>query len=174
MAESPWPRLGWSHVPNKTLTREQVLTLLAETPTRIAELTSSLSRDQLRTPPGPEEWSANDVLAHLRACADVWGDAMLTIIAGDQPMLRATNPLTWITKTNYPDLDFRRSFGAFARQRSELLPVLERLPREGWSRTITVTGAGSLLVRDVLFYGRWMAGHERTHVKQVARIVASV
>jgi hypothetical protein len=54
-------------VPNKSLTIEQVLTLLAETPQRIAALTSDLEPAQLHTSPNPDEWSANDVLAHLRA-----------------------------------------------------------------------------------------------------------
>ena len=48
---------------------------------------------------------------------------------------------------------------------------LEPLPREGWSRAATVTGAGKVLERTVLFYAQWLARHERTHVKQVARIV---
>ncbi|MGH2486961.1 MAG: hypothetical protein ACRDHE_13205, partial [Ktedonobacterales bacterium] len=57
-------------VPSGSLTIEQVLILLAETPPRLAGLTASLAPAQLRTIPSPDEWSANDVLAHLRACAD--------------------------------------------------------------------------------------------------------
>src|SRR5215469_12790150 len=56
-----------------SLTLEQMLTLLRETPTRIAELTADLSPEALQMKPAPDEWSANEVLAHLRACADVWG-----------------------------------------------------------------------------------------------------
>jgi hypothetical protein len=47
---------------------EQVLTLLAETPRRIAALTAGLAPAQLHTCPSEWEWSANDVLAHLRLC----------------------------------------------------------------------------------------------------------
>jgi len=39
------------------------------------------------------------------------------------------------------------------------------------SRSTTVTGAGAKLERSVLFYGRWLAGHERPHIKQIAHIV---
>ncbi len=60
---------------------------------------------------------------------------------------------------------------AFATQRADLLAVLEPLPPEGWSRAATVTGAGKVLERTVLFYARWLAGHERPHVKQIERIV---
>jgi len=158
-------------VPNKTLAVEQVLTLLAETPQRIAALTAGLAPAQLHAAPSRDEWSAHEVLAHLRACADIWGKCMVTMIVEDRPTLRAVNPRSWINQTNYLDLEFRPSLRAFARQRADLLAVLDPLPRKGWSRVATVTGAGADLERTVLFYGRWLAGHERPHVKQVAHIV---
>ena len=158
-------------MPSSSLTIEQVQTLLAATPPRIAALTAGLSPAQLHIPPTHEGWSANDVLAHLRACADVWGNCMAAIIAEDVPTLRAVNPLTWSKKTDYLELEFRPSLRSFATQRADLLAVLEPLPHEGWSGTATVTGAGKVLERTVLFYGQWLARHERQHVKQVERIV---
>lgn len=156
------------------LTIEQLLSKLAATPPRLAALTAGLAPAQLRTAPNPEEWSANEVLAHLRACADVWGGCIATILAQDTPTLRAVNPRTWIQKTDYLDLDFRPSLGAFATQRAELLAVLEPLPPEGWSRAATVTGAGKPLMRTVLSYAQWLVDHERPHVKQIERIVNAI
>jgi hypothetical protein len=158
-------------VPSRLLTIEQVLTLLAATPPRIAALTADLAPAQLQTAPNHDDWSANDVLAHLRACADVWGGCIVAIIAEDTPTLRAINPRTWIKQTDYPDLEFRPSLRAFTTQRADLLAVLEPLPPDGWSRMATVTGAGKVLERTVLSYAQWLARHERPHVKQVARIV---
>jgi len=60
---------------------------------------------------------------------------------------------------------------AFATQRTDLLAVLEPLVHEDWSRTATVTGAGKPLVRTVHTYAQRLARHERTHVKQIERIV---
>ncbi len=156
---------------SRPLTIEQILTLLAEAPTRIAALTAGLTPAQLCTAPGPGEWSANDVLAHLRACADMWGDCIVTIIAEDRPTIRAINPITWIKKTDYLELEFRPSLRSFATQRADLLAVLEPLPHESWSRTATVTGAGKVLERTVMSYAQRLARHERTHVKQIERIV---
>ena len=79
-------------MPGKLLTIEQVLTLLAENPPRIAELTVGLTAAQLHVAPNPGEWSLNDVLAHLRACCDVWGNYMMKIIAEERPTWRDTNP----------------------------------------------------------------------------------
>ena len=101
-------------MPSSSRTIEQVLTLLAETPPSLAALTAGLSPAQLRTAPDQDEWSANDVLAHLRACADVWGDCIAAMLADDRPTLRSVSPRTWITRTGYLDLEFRPSLRAFA------------------------------------------------------------
>jgi hypothetical protein len=158
----------------RPLTIEQVLTLLAATPPRLAALTADVLPTRLQTPPAPGEWSANEVLAHLRACADVWGDCIAAIIAEDTPTLRAVNPRTWIKKTDYLDWDFRSSLRSFTTQRTALLAVLEPLLPEGWLREATVTGAGKVLQRTVLDYAQWLARHEQPHVKQIERIVTTL
>ncbi len=161
-------------MPSRPLTGEQILTMLAETPPRIAALTTGLQPDQLQTSPNHDEWSARDVLAHLRACADMWGSCIVAMLAEDRPTLRAVNPTTWIKKTDYLEQDFQPSLQAFTTQRAELLAVLEPLPPDGWSRAATVTGAGRVLERTVLFYAQWLALHERPHVKQIERIVNTI
>lgn len=159
---------------NASMTSGQALTLLAETPIRLGALTGGLEPALLRAAPAPGEWSANDVLAHLRACADVWGGAIAAILSEDHPTVRAVNPRAWVAQTDYPDLAFRPSLDAFAAQRAELLALLEPLPPAGWERSATVIGAGKPLERTVLFYARWLAGHERPHVKQIARIAEAM
>ena len=144
--------------------------MLAATPPRIAALTAGLGPAQLRTAPPEGGWSANEVLAHLRACADVWGDCIAAMIAHDRPTLRAVDHRTWIRQTDYLDQACEPSFHAFAAQRTALLAVLEPLAPEGWSRAATVTGAGKVLERTVLSYAQWMARHERPHLKQLERM----
>ena len=162
------------HVPRRSLTIEQVLTLLAETPPRIAELSAGLTPAQLRAVPAPNEWSANDVLAHLRACADVWGNCILAIVTQDTPTLRAINPTTWIKKTDYREREFQPSLRAFTGQRKALQAALEPLAPEGWSRTATVTGAGKPRQRTVMSYARWLVNHKRSHLNHIARLVATM
>ncbi len=149
---------------------EKIMTLLAEAPSQIAATTADLKSVQLHTSLGHEEWSANDVLAHLRSCADVWGNCIVTIIAQDNPTIRAINPRTWIKQTNYLEQKFQSSLHAFAIQRTDLLNALEPLTHADWLRSAIVTGAGKPLERTVLFYAQWMASHERPHLKQIKSI----
>ena len=155
------------------LTIEQVLTALAETPPRLTALTGNLASVQLHRPPGPDEWSLNDILAHLRACADMWGGYIRTILAEDRPTIRAMNPTTWIKQTNYPELEFRPSLRAFAAQRADLLDVMRPLPPKAWSRSATVTGGGKPRQRTIMTYAQWLANHERSHLRHIQRLVGA-
>jgi hypothetical protein len=150
---------------------EQILILLAEAPRRIAAVTAGLAPERLHTARNDDEWSANDVLAHLRACADVWGGSIVTMVREDHPTIRARNPRTWIRDTDYLHRAFRPSLRAYARQRTELLTLLETLSTEDWARGGTFTGAGKPLERSVLSEADAIARHERSHLKQIARVV---
>ena len=156
------------------LTIDQILERLAEMPPRLAALTRGLAADQLTTPPAPAEWSLNDILAHLRACSDMWGKAIATILAEDHPKFRAVNPVTWLKQTNYPELEFRPSLRAYTRQRAGLLDVLRPLPPEAWSRSATVTGVGRALQRTVFTYAQWLANHERSHLRHITRMAEAM
>jgi DinB family protein len=158
-------------VREKTLTIEQALSMLAEAPRRIAALTARVEPARLGAPPNEGEWSANDVLAHLRACADVWGGSIVTMVREDHPTIRAISPRTWIHDTDYPDRAFGPSLQAYTSQRSELLALLKTLPPKDWARGGTFTGAGRLLERTVLSEASAIAVHERPHVKQIERVV---
>lgn len=158
---------------DRELTVEEIMAILPETPRRIAALTEGLTPAHLRTPPEPASWSINDVLAHLRACHDVIGGFMLRTLAEDSPPWKVMSPRTWIKKTDYPDWEFAPAFEAFKQQRAELLAVLEPQPPHAWARIARVRGAlGGINERNVIYYGDWMAGHERVHWKHIARIAA--
>ena len=172
--DAGWRLLASVAVPRTSLTNEQALALLAETPRRIATLTKGLTEAQLHCPPERGEWSANEVLAHLRACADTRGEAIRTILASDNPTFRAVNPRTWIEQTDYLESGFRPSLRAYTKQRAGLVQLLEPLPRKAWARAATVTGAGRPLERTVLDYADWVVVHERTHLKQLADLVERV
>ena len=148
------------------MTPEQALHLLAAAPVRIGTATAGRTANQLVTPPEPGEWSVNEVLAHLRSCSDVWGDAARAIAEG-ATTLRALNPRTWIKQTDYPKTPFASSFAAYKSQREELVAFLTSLPDDVWARTATITGAGNPLKRSVLDYADWIARHERSHFKQI-------
>jgi uncharacterized damage-inducible protein DinB len=141
---------------------------------RLRELTKGLRAAQLLMPPEAGEWSARDVLAHLRACSDMWGKYIRVILSEDHPTYRAMNPTTWIKQTDYLEQEFGPSLQAFIAQRLELLAVLKKLSPQAWERAATVTGAGKPRERTVHTYAMWLANHEGSHFRQLERIAIAL
>jgi len=150
------------------------LALLAETPSRLAGLTAGCTPEQLGAPPEPGEWSVIEVLAHLRACADVWGRSITRILTEDTPAFRYVSPRTWIRETDYPDWTFEAALAAFTGQRAGLIAQLEPLTSEAWLRTANVTKSGKPRVETVRSYAEGMARHELIHLEQIAHTVGTV
>jgi hypothetical protein len=135
-----------------------VIEILKATPGRIASASRGRSDKELNWKPAADSWSANEVLAHLRACADVWGESIMKILKQDNPTFRYVSPRTWIRKTNYLDLDFKASFLAFRKQREDLLKVLQSVPQEDWLRRANVKVATKLREEAVLSYAQRLGG----------------
>jgi hypothetical protein len=165
---------GDRSVSRKLISIDQIVAILDSTPRRLSELTLGLAPEELHRPPAPGAWSANEVLAHLRACADVWGSSMRRIIVENSPTIRAINPRAWIERTDYRELPFQTSLDAFTAQRVELLALLGPLPDSAWQRSATATGAGAQIERTVHAFGHRFAHHEGIHVNQIANIVGTL
>ena len=150
-----------------------VLKLLTETPRRVAQASNGLTEEQLRRKPDTDSWSANEVLAHLRACADVWGSSIMAMLTQGRPTFRYVSPRTWIKKTNYTNLEFAVSFSVFTNQRKGLLKALRPLTDDDWLRGAIVQAAGRRREETVLSYAQRMAWHEADHCEQVERILGA-
>lgn len=157
---------------DRALTTGQILELLEAAPLRLAQAAVGLPPQKLEEIPAPGDWSARDVLAHLRSCADMWGGAVARILNEDRPSFKAVNPRTWIKQTDYLELAFHPSLEAYTAQRAGLLDLLRPLPPAGWEREALVSVAGKPLLRTVYFYAHWLATHERPHLKQIERALA--
>ena len=155
-----------------SLTVDEIMVILHDTPRRIVTLTDGLSDTRLRTAPAPDAWSVSDILAHLRASHDVLGGNILRIMAEDGPAWKRLSPRAWMKKTDYPAWEFERALAAFRAQREALLAVLDQLPATAWQRTATVAEFGSTVERSALFFGDWLASHEQVHLLQIEHAVS--
>jgi hypothetical protein len=140
-----------------------VLALLAETPLRIAAAAAGQTAARLALPLAPGEWSAVQILAHLRGCADVWPKTIFAMLNQDNPQLALIAPRAWARKMGYARLDFDASFQTFRAAREELLPILSALPPEAWQRGALIGGR----THTVFSQARRLALHEETHCAQL-------
>ena len=89
--------------------------------------------------------------------------------------MEAREPSRLDEEDRLPGVAVRAGFTAFENQRNELLKVLEPLPPVGWERFAMVTERdGEIEARTVIFYGDWLADHERQHWEHLEEIVAAI
>ncbi|CAN5794388.1 hypothetical protein BH10CHL1_BH10CHL1_09940 [soil metagenome] len=146
---------------------ERLLTSLSEAPRRLALITGSLENARLQTKSEQDAWSVNDILAHLRSCADVWGKSILAMITQDNPTLQYISPRTWLKKTDYRQQEFHLSLQTFIQQRHALLASLKLLGFEDWSRMATFTGTVKGREQTIFSYVQRIVEHETQHITQI-------
>lgn len=147
----------------------EALAALTATPKAIARLARGRPDALLHRPPGPDAWSARDVVAHLRACADVWGRCIHRMLAETHPTIRYVSPRGWIRKTDFLEQTFHDSLRTFTSDRAALLEALRALGTPDWSRGATFTGTTAGREATVYSYARRIADHELGHVDQIRR-----
>jgi hypothetical protein len=107
----------------KVMPTEEIIGLLGAGPRRIAELTDGLPAGRLASSPSEGEWSANEVLAHLRAYADVAGTSIERLIREEDPTICAVNPRELVHEAGYLKERFGPSLAAYEGQRTQLLAI---------------------------------------------------
>jgi DinB superfamily len=162
-------------VPAPLLTPDEIIAILSGTVARIAELSDGHTEQQLNAEPESGAWSANVLLAHLRACQDVLGGSIVRILREDRPAWKRISPREWHRKSGYNESSFGPAFEAFAQGRAELLGNLDSMGREDWERIALVTvQPNRSLEQTARFFGDWLAGHEQVHLEQIAQTIRAV
>ena len=160
-------------MPKVTATSEPEIQLtlkaLSGTQRQIARIARDCDDRQLHRKPAPHAWSARDIVAHLRACAEVWGRSIDRMLTEDYPTIRYVSPRGWIKKTNYLEQSFHDLLREFSEERGNLLGTLRALDPVGWSRGATFTGTTLGRAGTVLSYARRIADHEMHHLDQFRR-----
>jgi hypothetical protein len=148
---------------------DKALSLLTETPLRIANATKGMDEALLQTKTDTQSWSVNDILAHLRSCADLWTHSIYAMLAENEPVFSDINERKWAKVTRYTELPFDESFQAFSLQRKNLLHVLKALPFESWERSAIIFERK----HTVFTQTRRMAKHEQEHCEQIESLLSN-
>ncbi len=148
----------------------QHLQTLVETPRRLHALSEGLSDEILASPPGSKDWSAVEVLAHMRSCSDLWSYSIFAMLAADSPTLALLDARRWVKTTKYATLGFRRLLLAFSLDREDLFAVVNGLPESAWARSADIGGRK----HTVFSQFRRMALHETEHLMQIEQLVSRI
>jgi hypothetical protein len=84
--------------------------IISETPGRIGVLVKGWEEDRLQYRADARSWSVNDILAHLRSCADLWTHSMYAMLAENEPSFSDISERKWANVTRYAKLPFINRF----------------------------------------------------------------
>lgn len=146
---------------------EQIVAQLDALPGRLVRLTAGVGEDRLRRAPGIKGWSVTDILAHLRACADLWGHSIYAMLAATDVVLPDIDERRWAKAARYAEAPFEAALQAYVLQRGNLVRVLRALDPEAWERSGLIFGRR----HTVFSQARRMARHEQEHSGQIETLL---
>lgn len=169
--DPPQERAKYSAAVLALVEGREPLSILRETPAAAARAIEGLSAGQLRQPEAPGKWSLAQVLQHLADSDLVWGWRMRLILAQDRPTLTGYDQDLWADRLHYADADPAHALDTLRVLRRGNLALIERatpadLERVGVHSERGEESAGYLI-------GLY-AGHDLLHLRQIARIRASL
>lgn len=148
---------------------QEQLNILEQTVPRITKCTDTLGESFLQTASTAGEWSANEILTHIRSCAEVWSYSIYAMLIIDAPELNNIHPNTWSKFQQYNTLSFAENLLAFDIQRQNLLRKLKHLSLKDWKRTGRFSNKSNEY--SVFSQTRRMAQHELGHCEQIESII---
>jgi hypothetical protein len=146
---------------------------LTQGPAHIETAVRSMPSARLYLRSEAEPWSVSDILAHLRACSDVWGKSIRAMMTQDHPTLRSMSPRAWMRKPPYADQEFDATLEAFTQERQKLEEMLVDLDEAGWERRGTFTGTSPRQCNQTVFsYAERLTNHEQPHLDQIESLLS--
>jgi len=165
-----------------TQSREQCLRRTARTADELAAAIRGQDEATLAWRPGATNWSAKEIICHLRDIEELLMLRLETIAALDEPMIsaagmgsRALNlksdgqpaaPERWAEDRQYLRNDAAEALAVFRKRREETLAHLADLSAEEWQRGGIHPRRGRMSVDDFLMD---MARHDDDHLDQLRR-----
>jgi hypothetical protein len=146
---------------------DELLFRLSNVPLRIARAVEGYSKAELRTAGTEGEWSAVDILAHIRASDEIVAHRAYVLLIRDNPTLLAYDERHWAEVARYAQIDLRSSLALYALRRVELVNMLRQTDLENWQRVGLHEVRGPVSLLDIVTS---MVEHEEEHCAQLEAV----
>lgn len=169
--DPPQERAKYSQAVLELVGGREPLSVLRETPAAATQAIDGLSAAQLGKPEGPGKWSIAQVLQHLADSDLVWGWRLRLILAQDRPTLTGYDQDRWAERLQYADADPQEALEQLRVLRRGNLRLIARATPEDLERVGVHSERGE---ESVGYLCGLYAGHDLLHLRQIARIRASL
>ena len=144
-----------------------LIEMLAENARRVEVLFAGLSEADVRRAPAPNEWSAFEVLIHMRTAEAIMMPRLLQILVRPGVRVPDMDGHRWAALLARARLPVGQQVAAFAARRRELVGLLETLGPLEWATAGEHELLGELTVRGIAEHA---AVHEQEHLAQIETV----
>ena len=147
-------------------TLDEQLARMERTVNDYAAVVKNVSDAQLTKRPDPKNWSAKEVVCHVRDIEESFMMRFLSIMAMDDPKFLPVEPDRWAVERQYQRNDVQEALAALRTRREETLRFLRGLKPEQWERGGIHATRGRMTLKDFV---ELMAWHDDNHLDQLKR-----
>jgi hypothetical protein len=148
---------------------KEPLAVQSATPKKLERLIKGVPTRKLRKRPGPDQWSVNEILAHMADTEIVGGFRMRLILGSPGTPIAGFDQDAWVIAGHYDKRDPRKSIEQFRAVREANLALLKSLTPEQWKHYGMHSERGRESIEDHVLR---FAGHDLNHLQQIERILA--
>ena len=141
-----------------------LLDALAAGPHWLASLLRGSSEAACDTRPAAGEWTAREIVAHLRASDDMLAGRIVQALVREGVPFAELDERRWAEEAGYTSMPAEALLAGLRLRRAELVTLLRRLEPTGWARAGQHEQRGPL---SVFMLTTWIAQHEQAHRPQL-------
>jgi len=146
---------------------QPAIALLGKTPQLLETMLGDLPGELLHWKPAPDRWCISEVLAHLAALEQVYGERALRMVAEDSPSIVKYDLAGASARGDYSRGSAGENLALFTRTRRSTLAMLTGLPSSAAARTGVHSELGTITLAHML--NEW-ANHDLGHLRQIAEL----
>lgn len=151
-------------------TPEELIRRLGDTVTGLNRLASETPAFEAWHRRAGDEWSAAEILAHVRASEDILLPRVYQILVRDNPPLPAFDERRWAEIAGYAAMPVDAHFARIVIRRYELIQLLRSLTPEAWQRTGVHEERGAVTLEQIVAH---IVGHAEEHQHQMEKLLAA-
>ena len=141
---------------------DELLARLSAMPARISQAVEGWDAAQLAA--ARDEWSAREILAHMRASSDIVMHRLYAIVVRGEHVLPGYDERRWAEVARYAQADFHTVLSEYALRRAALVDMLRHIAPADWDLTAIHEVNGRRSLRQIALA---MVDHEEEHCAQL-------
>jgi uncharacterized damage-inducible protein DinB len=145
---------------------EEQMARMERTADDFAAAIRSVPESALSRRPDEKNWSAKEVVCHIRDTEESFMVRFQTIMAMDEPKFLPIEPDRWAIERQYLRNDAGEALQAFRTRRDESLKFLHGLRPDQWERGGMHATRGRMTLKDFVALMAW---HDDNHLDQLKR-----